>query len=193
MGHRLTQIYTDKKINTDIIIYSENSSFFWTLSDVAKPFRRIGVRCQAGSHFFTTYMKLHQNGTVSWWLDWPKQWTDWTSNVEYWWRYALSILKQANRRISKSRFAPGHHSHFGGVGLLSLFFKIDRIHYSMLDVQCSMFDVLFLVNPLYETFKKFLFRFDRLFFWPAAGLTPETRHLSDSVQLFCKYGTNQYL
>ena len=65
------------------------------------------------------------------------------------------ILKQANRslrraqpnRISKSRFAPGLRSHFGGVGLLS-FFKIDRltlrpstgrIHYSMLDVQCSMF------------------------------------------------------
>ena len=66
-----------------------------------------------------------------------------TSNVEYWWRYALSILKQANsslrqaqpNRISKNRFA-----------LLSLFFKIDRIHYSMLDVQCSMFDVHFLVN-----------------------------------------------
>ena len=91
-------------------------------------------------------MKLPQNGTVSWRLDWPKQWTDWTSNiehptsnVEYWWRYALSISKQANRRISKSRFA-----------LLSLFFKIDRIHYSMLDVQRSMFDnhkLLFLIRP----------------------------------------------
>ena len=36
---------------------------------------------------------------------WPGQWTDWTSNIErptsnieYWWRYALSILKQANLR-----------------------------------------------------------------------------------------------
>ena len=33
----------------------------------------------------------------------------------------------------------------------SFFYKIDRIHYSMLDVQCSMFDVHFLVNPSYET------------------------------------------
>jgi hypothetical protein len=35
--------------------------------------------------------------------------------------------------------------------MLSSLNKIDRIHYSMLDVQCSMFDVHFLVNPLYET------------------------------------------
>jgi len=47
--------------------------------------------------------------------------------------------------------------------LLSSFNKIDRIHYSILDVQCSMFDV-----------HQFLFRLDRPFFWPAAGLTPET-------------------
>ncbi len=33
--------------------------------------------------------------------------------------------------------------------LRSIFFKIDRIHYSMLDVQCSMFDV-----------NQFLSRFD---------------------------------
>jgi hypothetical protein len=34
-----------------------------------------------------------------------------------------------------------------------------------------MFDVHFLVNPSYETtLKKFFFRFDRPFFWPAAGL-----------------------
>ena len=54
-------------------------------------------------------MKLRQNGTGFWWLDWPKQWTDWTSNierptsnVEYWWRYALSILKQANRSLRRA-------------------------------------------------------------------------------------------
>jgi hypothetical protein len=60
----------------------------------------------------------------------------------------------SNRRITK-----------GGIALLSLFYKIDRIHYSMLDVQCSMFDV-----------HQFLFRLDRPFFWPAAGLTPETMY-----------------
>ena len=26
-----------------------------------------------------------------------------TSNIEYWWRYALSILKQANRKILQRR------------------------------------------------------------------------------------------
>ena len=81
-----------------------------------------------------------------------EQWTDWTSNiehptsnVEYWWRYALSVLKQAHHRVSKGRFV-----------LFSLF-KIGSIHYSMLDVQCSVFDVHFLVNPLYETWKSFFF------------------------------------
>jgi hypothetical protein len=67
---------------------------------------------------------------------WPEQWPDWTSNiqrptsnVEYWWRYALSILKQANprtqiRRNSKSGFAPDLRSHLGWVGLRCLFFKL---------------------------------------------------------------------
>jgi hypothetical protein len=47
------------------------------------------------------------------------------------------------------------------MSLRSAFFKdkIERIPYSMLDVQCSMFDV-----------HQFLFRFDRPVFWPAAGL-----------------------
>jgi len=31
------------------------------------------------------------------------------------------------------------------------FFLIDRIHYSTLDVQCSMLDVHFFVDPIYET------------------------------------------
>jgi hypothetical protein len=31
-------------ITTDLIIYYENSSFFWTLSGVLKPFQRIGFR-----------------------------------------------------------------------------------------------------------------------------------------------------
>jgi hypothetical protein len=45
--------------------------------------------------------------------------------------------------------------------LLSSFNKIDRIHYSMLDVQCSMFI-------------SFFFDLTGRFFWPAAGLTPDT-------------------
>jgi hypothetical protein len=48
-------------------------------------------------------------------------------------------------RISKNRFAPGLRSHFGGVGLLSLFFKIDRSTLSLdpeaLDGQNTLFDV----------------------------------------------------
>ncbi len=39
----------------------------------------------------------------------PEQWKDWTSNIErptsnvqYWWRYALSILKQANRSLRRA-------------------------------------------------------------------------------------------
>ena len=74
-------------------------------------------------------------------------------------------------RISKNRFAPGLRSHFGGVGLLSLFLNGQN---SLFDVGRSMFDVHFLVNSSYETtLPKFLFRLDRPFFWPAAGLTPE--------------------
>jgi hypothetical protein len=45
--------------------------------------------------------------------------------------------------------------------LLSCFNKIDRIHYSMLDVQCSMFDV-----------HQFLFRFDRPFLLAGGGAEP---------------------
>jgi len=41
----------------------------------------------------------------------------------------------------------------------AVFFLIDRIPYSTLDVQCSMFDV-----------HQFLFRSDRPFFWPKAPL-----------------------
>ena len=43
-----------------------------------------------------------------------------------------------------------------GIASLSLF-KIDRIHYSTFDVECSMFD-------------QFLIGFDLPFFWPAATL-----------------------
>jgi hypothetical protein len=35
----------------------------------------------------------------------------------------------------------------GKIRFAQSFFFIDRIHYSMLDVQCSMFDVHFLINP----------------------------------------------
>ncbi len=46
---------------------------------------------------------------------------------------------------------------------------------TLFDVGRSMFDVHFLVSPLYETtLPKFLFRLDRPFFWPAAGLKPDT-------------------
>ena len=92
-----------------------------------------------------------------------------------------------NRRTAECRMSKG------GVATLGLFYKIDRstkrlttgrstkrlttgrIHYSMLDVQCSMFDVHFLVNSSCETtFPKFHFRLDWSLFRPAAGLTPET-------------------
>jgi hypothetical protein len=46
------------------------------------------------------HMKLHLAGTVNR-LNVEHR----TSNVQYWWRYALSILKQAKSRISKGRFA----------------------------------------------------------------------------------------
>jgi hypothetical protein len=36
----------NKVDTTYLIIYYENSSFFWTLSGVVKPFRRIGFRCR---------------------------------------------------------------------------------------------------------------------------------------------------
>jgi len=45
-------------------------------------------------------------------------------------RRSFETTYKANRRMSK-----------GGIALLSLFNKIDRIHYSMFDVGCSMFDV----------------------------------------------------
>jgi hypothetical protein len=60
--------------------------------------------------------------------------------------------------------------------LLSSFNKIDRIHYSMLDVQCSMFDV-----------HQFLFRFDRPFFWPAAGLNPEPVYACLSLKFMLSF------
>ena len=42
---------------------------------------------------------------------------------------------KANRRTAEYRMSKG------GIATLGLFYKIDRIHYSMFDVQCSMFDV----------------------------------------------------
>ena len=57
-----------------------------------------------------------------------------TSNVEYWWRYALSILKQANLRISK-----------GNSALPGLFFNWQNslfdVGRSMFDVRCSFFQL----------------------------------------------------
>jgi hypothetical protein len=38
----------------------------------------------------------------------------------------------------------------GGIATLGLFYKIDRIHYSMFDVGRSMFDVHFLVNSSFD-------------------------------------------
>ncbi len=50
------------------------------------------------------------------------------------------------RNISMGYFALGLRSHITKAGWLC-FFKIDKIHYSMLDVQCSMFDVHFFSAP----------------------------------------------
>ncbi len=47
--------------------------------------------------------------------------------------------------------------------LREIILKQTEYIYSTFDVKRSMFDV-----------HQFLFRFDRPFFWPAAGLTPET-------------------
>ncbi len=52
-----------------------------------------------------------------------------------------------------------------GIAALDLF-NYDRIHHSRLDVGRSLLDV-----------HQFLFRFDRPFVWPAAGLKPDTRNL----------------
>ena len=45
----------EKRGNTDLAIYFENSSFLWTLSGVMKPSPSMvsGVRCQASSRDFT--------------------------------------------------------------------------------------------------------------------------------------------
>jgi len=59
--------------------------------------------------------------------------------------------KNIECRMSKDGIALGLRSQFCEVCSLTLFFKTDRIHYSMFDVQCSMFDVHFLVNSSFET------------------------------------------
>jgi hypothetical protein len=46
--------------------------------------------------------------------------------------------------------------------------KIERIH-------------SFAIRHSILAFLEFLFRLDRPFFWPAAGLTPETRHLKPNI------------
>ncbi len=56
--------------------------------------------------------------------------------------------------------------------LLSSFNKIDRIHYSMLDVQCSMFDV-----------RKFLFRSDWPFFLVRGGARMKLHFLTTCCQI----------
>ena len=61
-------------------------------------------------------------------------------------------------RMSNDGIASGFASGYDPTGR-SVFFKIDRIHYSMFDVGRSMFDV-----------HQFLFRLDWPFFWPAAAL-----------------------
>ena len=83
-----------------------------------------------------------------------------TSNIEYWWRYALSFVKKANRslrraqpnRISKGRFALGLRSLISGVGLLSVFFNWQN---SLFDVGRSMFDVRPARNALKSVWGKF--------------------------------------
>jgi len=74
---------------------------------------------------------------LMWNSAWPGQRIDWTSNierptssVEYRWRFALSILKQVLRRISKGCFA---------------------LHSFRFNWQSTLFDFHFLVDSLYET------------------------------------------
>jgi hypothetical protein len=61
----------------------------------------------------------------------------------------LMTLRYIYLKISEPQnFERGDRSRSAGAACREIFFfKIDRIHYSMLDVQCSMFDVHFLINP----------------------------------------------
>ncbi len=57
----------------------------------------------SGFRFQDLASQLPDTRNLIWNSAWTEQWKDWTSNIErptsnieYWWRYALSILKQAN-------------------------------------------------------------------------------------------------
>ena len=103
----------------------------------------------------SAHMKLHKNGTVSWWLTWSFRWQGLNSEPQ----------NDEWRRMESLR---------------EIFFKSDRIHSfdvrsaggrqvlaRLWRVGCSMFDV-----------HQFLFRFDRPFFWLAAGLNTDTWNLT---------------
>ena len=81
---------------------------------------------------------------------WLELWTDWTSNIErptsnvqYWWRYALSIFKQANHaEVVIYRPQNTDPNNFEGqLRFAQSFFKSTEyiIRCWMFDVRCSMF------------------------------------------------------
>jgi hypothetical protein len=87
-----------------------------------------------------THMKLRLAGTAN-----RLNIENRTSNIE---RRILIALHFLDLETNESQNPPKADKFRRMVSLCTAFFKIDRIHYSMLDVQCSMFDVHFLVNPL---------------------------------------------
>jgi hypothetical protein len=105
----------------------------------------------------------------------------------------LHIVRTANRRISN--IEPQDHEGWNRCALSFELIKIDRIpsfdiRYSIFDIHYSIFDIRFfrvffsiklaasmaghgLNSNRLNVEHQFLFRFDRPFFWPAAGPNPE--------------------
>jgi len=73
-------------------------------------------------------------------------------NVEGWNRCALSFYTvfKKSTEIRKGGVAPGLRSHLGGVGSLSLFYKIDRI--PSFDIRHSIFfgSAVFFLDPSFD-------------------------------------------
>ena len=97
-----------------------------------------------------------------------------TSNVEYWRRYALSIIRKSE---SQNVDSSGGQVSKSGFSMLS-FFKLTEciIRCWTFDVRCSMFDVHFLINPSCgSTLPKFHYRSNWPLFRPyKAALNTET-------------------
>jgi hypothetical protein len=60
-----------------------------------------------------------------------------------------------------------------------------ELRHSIFMIRYSTFDIRFLINSARP---KLLFRFDRPFFWPAAGLTPETCFSNSAGKQFTASG-----